>query len=348
MNMKTVLFILVLPFAPGPVPAQQALPPPVIDMHLHPSAVDFAGPPPLAYCVPLTPYMPPLDPQEPWGVVFLRTFRAPPCPDPIWSPTTDQALIDETVAVLKRRNVIGVLAGPVESVRRWHAAAPDRFIAAADPDESGTPNPTSAPEALRPLFESEEFALLAELSYQYAGWAPDDERLEPYWAMAEELDIPVGIHMGEGPPGATGLFPEYRARLSSPYGLEDVLARHPRLRLYVMHYGSPMVSEMIAMMAAYPGLYVDIGGMATFYPRPYFYGQLKQFVDAGFGKRVMYGSDSMIWPGVIEAGIAVIEEAPVLTAAQKRDILYDNAARFLRLSEDDIARHHGKPSGVDP
>jgi uncharacterized protein len=43
---------------------------------------------------------------------------------------------------------------------------------------------------------------------------------------------------------------------------------------------------------------------------------------------------------VIERAIAVIEEAPFLSADQKRDILYDNAARFLRLSEEEIARHH--------
>jgi hypothetical protein len=53
----------------------------------------------------------------------------------------------------------------------------------------------------------------------------------------------------------------------------------------------------------------------------------------------MFGSDQMVWPGVIERSIAVVAEAPFLTAGQKRDILYDNAARFLRLGSDDIARH---------
>jgi hypothetical protein len=31
-----------------------------------------------------------------------------------------------------------------------------------------------------------------------------------------------------------------------------------------------------------------------------------------------------------------------MSAEQKRGILYGNAARFLRLSEEEIARHHGK------
>jgi predicted TIM-barrel fold metal-dependent hydrolase len=56
----------------------------------------------------------------------------------------------------------------------------------------------------------------------------------------------------------------------------------------------------------------------------------------------MFGSDAMTWPGVIEPSIAIIEDAPFLTEAQKRAILYDNAARFLGLDEDTIARHHGR------
>ena len=63
-------------------------------------------------------------------------------------------------------------------------------------------------------------------------------------------------------------------------------------------------------------------------------------VRAGLGTRVMFGSDQMIWPGVIEPSIQTIEDAPFLTRRQKRDILYNNAARFLRLSPEVIARHH--------
>jgi hypothetical protein len=50
----------------------------------------------------------------------------------------------------------------------------------------------------------------------------------------------------------------------------------------------------------------------------------------------------MVWPGVMERSIAVIEEAPFLSEEQKRDVLYNDAARFLRLSEKEIARHHGQ------
>jgi predicted TIM-barrel fold metal-dependent hydrolase len=50
----------------------------------------------------------------------------------------------------------------------------------------------------------------------------------------------------------------------------------------------------------------------------------------------------MIWPQLIEAAVQSLEEAPFLTAQQRRDIFNNNAARFLRLSQAEIARHHGR------
>ena len=76
------------------------------------------------------------------------------------------------------------------------------------------------------------------------------------------------------------------------------------------------------------------------YPRAQFYAELKRLVDAGFGKRIMFGSDPGPFPTAIGAAIKSIQEAPFLSAAQKRDILYNNAARFLRLSQEQIARDH--------
>ena len=47
---------------------------------------------------------------------------------------------------------------------------------------------------------------------------------------------------------------------------------------------------------------------------------------------IMFGSDQMIWPDAIAFAVDGIESAPFLTPEQKRDILYNNAARFLRLT----------------
>jgi predicted TIM-barrel fold metal-dependent hydrolase len=44
----------------------------------------------------------------------------------------------------------------------------------------------------------------------------------------------------------------------------------------------------------------------------------------------------------LEIGIQTIEKADYLSAQQKRNILYNNAARFLQLNKEEIARHHGR------
>ncbi len=67
-------------------------------------------------------------------------------------------------------------------------------------------------------------------------------------------------------------------------------------------------------------------------PRAEFWACLKRLVDAGYGKRIMFGSDKMVWPDACPVAVAAIRDAPFLTPQQKRDILHDNAARFLRLA----------------
>ncbi|HEV8363543.1 MAG TPA: amidohydrolase family protein, partial [Gemmatimonadaceae bacterium] len=237
-------------------------------------------------------------------------------------------------------NVIGVLSGPPERVQRWMQAAPGRFIAGFQ-FQFGREQDSLTPDSLRRLYSAGRFAVLAEVSNQYVGIAPSDPKFDPYLAVAEELDFPVGIHIGTGPPGAPYLgFDRYRAAMHSPLTLEDALIRHPKLRVYIMHAGWPMVDDLLAVLWVHPQVYVDIGAIVFALPRAELYRFLQRIVDAGFGKRVMFGSDQMVWPGVIERSIKLIEDAPFLSAAQKRDILYNNAARFLRLTDAEIAKHH--------
>ncbi len=66
-------------------------------------------------------------------------------------------------------------------------------------------------------------------------------------------------------------------------------------------------------------------------PRAAFHDYLYRLMRAGLGKRLKFGSDQMQSPEVIEVGIESIEPAPFLTEGEKRDIFYNNAARFLRL-----------------
>jgi predicted TIM-barrel fold metal-dependent hydrolase len=313
--------------------------PPILDMHVHALAADAQGPPPLGLCTPIDP-MPTSDPARPYAATFLALLKEPPCDDPVWSPMTDAEVMTRTLRVMQRYNVIGVVSGTEERVREWREAAPARMIPGLMFNLAE--DAALTPAALRALIEADAVAVFGEITNQYAGIAPDDVRMDPYWALAEELDVPVGIHVGTGPPGVIYLgAPGYRARLHSALSMEEVLVQHPRLRVYLMHAGYPLLDDLLALLYAHPQVYVGVGVIVHTQPRAAFYRFLRGIVEAGFGKRVMFGSDQMVWPETIERGIATIEAAPFLSDAQKRDILYNNAARFLRLSAETIARHHG-------
>jgi uncharacterized protein len=333
MNLIRTLFALVSLLIPSTQVAAQgrAARPPIIDMHLHAHTLNMYGTPPPSVCTNDQEIIfPGWDPRQP--LRLEGDNQAMSCPVRLKAPATDDELLRETLDLLRRYNIRAVTSGPLDQVTKWRTAAPDRIIPAIPFVEPKYQ--TREPESFRQLFAEGKFAVFAEVSPQYGGVSIADASLEPYFALAEELDIPVGLHMGEGPPGAPYLWsPKYRARLTSPFLLEEVLVRHPRLRVYAMHYGSPLVDEMLSMLFSHPQLYVDVAGNDWLLPRKEFHSHLRRLVEAGFGKRIMFGSDEMVWPQTIKVAIESIETADFLTDEQKRDIFYNNAARFLRLEE---------------
>jgi predicted TIM-barrel fold metal-dependent hydrolase len=266
------------------------------------------------------------------------------CSHMLKAPATDAALLAETLKMMDRFHVVsGVISGDGAIVAKWRAAAPERFIAGANFFVDDNRPPISHAAELEAAVKRGETQIFAEITAQYRGLGPDDPSLEPFYAMAERLDVPVGIHMGYGAPGGPyWIYPKYRAALGNPLLLEDLLVRHPKMRIYVMHAGMPMVDEIIMLMNAHPQVFVDISADNWGVPRAEFDGIVKRLVQAGYGKRIMFGSDQMVWPDAISVAIASITEAKYLTADQKRDILYNNAARFLRLSPQQIAKDHGR------
>lgn len=195
-------------------------------------------------------------------------------------------------------------------------------------------------DQLRAWVREGRVGAFGELNAQYMGMAPDDPRLEPYYALAEEFDVPVGIHLGIGPPGVAyegrqgfppRKSPHYRGAAGDPRALEDVLIRHPNLRVYAMHAAWPMRDEMIYMLYMHPQLYVDVSVLQWAIPRAAYYDYLRDLVNAGFADRIMFGSDGGLRH--LREGVDAIRNADFLTEEQKRAILHDNAARFFRLTQ---------------
>jgi predicted TIM-barrel fold metal-dependent hydrolase len=227
--------------------------------------------------------------------------------------------------------VLGVVSERPEQVLRWKAAAPNRFVTGFLMDH---PSEASIPE-LRRRFGSGQFQVLGELAFQYANVAIDDPILDQMYALAEELDVPVHVHVA-----GIGGSDDFPIHLGSPLRLSRVLRKFPGLRVYVENAGWPFLEEITSLMYQYPGVYADLSTITWLFPREVFHGYLRGLIGNGLGKRLMFGSDQMVWPETIELAIEAIETADFLTEEQKRDIFYNNAARFLRLSPTEIARHH--------
>jgi predicted TIM-barrel fold metal-dependent hydrolase len=271
---------------------------------------------------------------------------ATPFPNPIVNPISGLKSpirngadhLSACIAEMKRHNVVkGIVSGGdgdrLKAATDWHDRDPGRFVAGAGVRGSeDTPLPPL--DVLRKAFSEGSLRVLGEVTSQYAGLSLSDPSYDPYLALAEEFDIPVALHTGTMPEG-TSFDPccrTARARFGNPELVEDALNRHPKLRLNLMHGGWPYLDDTMAMLMLYPNVNIDTGAIDWLLPRAHFHDYLRTLVDAGFGKRIMFGSDHMYWPDAIGLAVEGIESAAFLTEEQKRDIFFNNAARFYKLA----------------
>ena len=302
MRTQTLSLILLTGLASA-APAQQneQTRPPIIDVHVH------------AY-----------ERDERWTLKVPNPRTGQPM-----AASTEQEHMRATLAEMKKYNIVkAVVSNHYPAVLRWHAAAPDRIVVSY-----GFDDPARVDLALvRREHAAGRLMALGEVALQYEGVSPNDPKMEPIWALAEELDVPVGLHTGLAPPRTPyTCCPKFRNALGNPALLEEVLIRHPRLRIYLMHAGFPYEQETIAIMHMYPQVYADLGVLDWSRPREEFHEYLRTLVRSGFGKRLMFGSDQMVWPEAVGLAVEGIESASFLTEEQKRDIFYNNAVRFFRL-----------------
>jgi len=145
----------------GQVKAQQLYEGPIIDMHLH------------AYT--------------------NESFINPGLPNPASGEVTarsDEELMHASLEALKKnRIVLAVLSGEMAVVDRWKAEAPGKIIPSPHSPHFGD---VPDVEVLRHEIEGGRVHALAELAFQHAGIAPSDPEVEPFLALAEDLDVPGG------------------------------------------------------------------------------------------------------------------------------------------------------------
>ena len=166
--------------------------PPVLDVHVH-AMDDIPGAMPMC---PNTAKFTASDPstkESPIGWVQEE------CTPKLY-PAAKGEYMKEVLAEMERLNVTAVVFGDPKSVQKWKDAAPNRVIPGTA-FESGMSGGRVPLDELRKDFTTGGFKVMGEIGLQYEGLSPSDPSVDQYFALAEELDIPVAIHMGTGGSG---------------------------------------------------------------------------------------------------------------------------------------------------
>ncbi|MEY4762721.1 MAG: hypothetical protein RLZZ200_2577, partial [Pseudomonadota bacterium] len=278
-------------------------PPPVLDVHVHAMDGDLPG---LSAMCPNAARFTASDPSVKEATNGWLKEKCTPA----LTPAAKGEYMKDVIAEMQRLNVTAVVFGEPREVKKWMDAAPDRVIPGTGfGGGMGGVSRIPVPE-LRKTFKDGGFKVMGEIGLQYEGLSPSDLSVDAYFALAEELDIPVAIHMGTGGSGRANItLPRFRGSMGDPLLLEELLARHPKLRVQVMHAGYPMIDNMLTLLQANSHVYVDVAGLIWSYPLKEVNRYLQRLVEAGFEDRVMFGTDMMVWPKLMAYSISIIQNA---------------------------------------
>ncbi len=174
----------------------------------------------------------------------------------------------------------------------------------------------------RPLKEFEEYlrkgAQGLKLYPSYNHFYPNESRIYPLYALAQEERIPVLVHTG------SSVFRGSKVKYADPVWLDDVASDFPELSLVMAHSGRGLWYGKAAFLSRlHQNLYLEVSGLPPKNLLKYF-PEMEKNID-----KFIYGSD---WPGVrtIACNVETIQKLR-LSEESKRKLLHDNAARILRL-----------------
>jgi predicted TIM-barrel fold metal-dependent hydrolase len=148
---------------------------------------------------------------------------------------------------------------------------------------------------------------------------PNDIRMYPLYAKAQELGVPMLVHTG------SSVFKGARIKYGDPLLLDDVAIDFPNLPILLAHSGRPFWYEQAFWMARrHPNVYLEFSGLPAKKLLDYF-PRLEEIAH-----KAVYGSD---WPGNpdLKRNVETIRKLSI-SAEAKQAILYENAAKLLGLN----------------
>jgi predicted TIM-barrel fold metal-dependent hydrolase len=122
-----------------------------------------------------------------------------------------------------------------------------------------------------------------KLLSMYAGFRPDDERLDPLWRYATGHRLPVLLHTG------TTFISQAPLECTLPRHLDAVAIRFPEVKIILAHLGHPYEGECVVTIRKHPNLYADVSAL---HYRPFqLYHSLMLVQEYGVWDKLLFGSD---------------------------------------------------------
>jgi predicted TIM-barrel fold metal-dependent hydrolase len=117
----------------------------------------------------------------------------------------------------------------------------------------------------------------------YAGFRPDEPRLDPLWTYASKHKLPVLLHTG------TTFVAQAPLECTLPRHLDPVAIRFPEVKIIMAHLGHPYEGECIVTIRKHPNVYADISAL---HYRPFqLYHSLMLVQEYGVWNKVLFGTD---------------------------------------------------------
>ena len=122
-----------------------------------------------------------------------------------------------------------------------------------------------------------------KLMPMYAGFYPNDRKIDYLWEYATQHHLPVLLHTGttfarQAPIGCT-----------VPRLIDDVAIRFPQVRIIMAHLSHPYEGECVAVMRKHPNVYTDCSAL---HYRPFqLYHSLMLVQEYKTWGKVLFGSD---------------------------------------------------------
>jgi predicted TIM-barrel fold metal-dependent hydrolase len=117
----------------------------------------------------------------------------------------------------------------------------------------------------------------------YAGFQPDDPRLDPLFTYAAKHRLPVLLHTG------TTFVSQAPLDCTLPRHIDRAAIRHPDVKMIMAHLSHPYEGECVVTIRKHPNVYADISAL---HYRPYqLYHSLMLVQEYGVWDKVLFGSD---------------------------------------------------------